>query len=334
MCEDCLSSGPEFTLKCAHKRNLISEDDDNHHIEERCDFNEKRSGFATDSFNKADDHGPMRADIEEDMIPNMPTSVDSPHNLHEKKDYGTEESLDGNVTSELESGDGVVTVERLKSALIAEQKALQTLYSELEEEQSASAVAASQMVAMIDQLQEEKAAMQKSEYDQEASQLLNELMVKREKEKQELEKELEGVRKKLLDYEDSDGLSVDLNRDAKEEEGFYSNQECSKSKIRVDEVIEMEESLADFEEERLSVLVQLKVLEEKLVALEHEEERRFEGSTPVEDLHEENGIRLDENTCYSDESNGHLLQEILQHLHDLRDVELLERNLNDGADMK
>lgn len=334
MCEDCLSSGPEFTLKCAHKRNLISEDHDNHHIEEGCDFSKKRSGFATDSFNKADDHGPMRADIEEDVIPNMPTSEDSPHNLHEKKEYGTEESLDGNVTSELESGDGVVTVERLKSALRAEQKALQTLYSELEEEQSASAVAASQMVAMIDQLQEEKATMQKSEYDQEALQLLNELMVKREKEKQELEKELEGVRKKLLDYEDSDGLSVDLNRDAKEEEGFYSNQECSKSKNRVDEVVEMEESLADFEEERLSILVQLKVLEEKLVALENEEERRFEGSAPVEDLQEENGIRVDENTCNSDESNGHLLQEILQHLHDLRDVELLERNLNDDDNMK
>ncbi|XP_022887414.1 myosin-binding protein 2-like [Olea europaea var. sylvestris] len=335
MCDDCLSSGPEFTLKCAHKRNLISEDDDDHHhIEEGCDLNKKISDFATDSFNKADDQGPLRAEIEEDVIPNMPTSVASPHNLHEKKDYGTEESLDGSVTSELESGDGIVTVERLKSVLRAEQKALQTLYSELEAERSASAVAANQMIAMMDQLQEEKAAMQTSEYDREDLQLLNELVVDREKAKQELEKELEGVRKKLSDYEDSDGLSVDLNRDAKEEEGFYSKQECSNSKIRVDEVIDMEESLADFEEERLSILVQLKVLEEKLVSLEHEEERRSEGTTPLEDLHKENDIRVDENTCYSDESNEHLLQEILKHLHDLRDVELLERNLSDGANMK
>ncbi|KAL2485030.1 Myosin-binding protein 3 [Abeliophyllum distichum] len=296
------------------------------------------------SFNKADDHGPMRIQFEEDPTPSTHISMDSLHNLHEKlvmletKDSRTKESLDGSVTSELEGGDGLVTVERLKSELRAEQKALQTLYSELEEEQRASAVAANQTMAMIDRLQEEKAAMQiealhyqgmmeeQSEYNPEALQLLNELMVKREKEKQELERELEGVRKKLLDYEDSDGLSVDLNQEVKEEEGFDSNQECNSPKTPANE-----ESLAEFEEERLSILVQLKVLEEKLVSLDYEEERPFEDSKPVEDLHKENGIRVDENTCYSDESNEHLLQEILQHLHDLRNVELLEKNLSDGA---
>ena len=75
------------------------------------------------------------------------------------------------------------------------------LYAELEEEQSAAAIAANQMMAMINRLQEEKAAIQmealqyqrmmeeQSEYDQEALQLLNELVTKREK--QELERELE-----------------------------------------------------------------------------------------------------------------------------------------------
>lgn len=62
-------------------------------------------------------------------------------------------------------------------------------------------------MAIINRLHEEKAAMQmealqyqrmmeeQSEFDQEALQLLNELMVKREKENAELEKELEVYRK-------------------------------------------------------------------------------------------------------------------------------------------
>lgn len=265
---------------------------------------------------------------EEDKFPDTPTSVDSLNQLHkkflllEKRDSGTEESLDGSVTSELEGGDGVVTVERLKAALRSERKALQALYAELEEERSASAVAANQTMAMINRLQEEKAAMQmealqyqrmmeeQSEYDQEALQLMNELMVKREREKQEVERELEGYRKKLFEYEtrekvralrkskdgstgsgfssyscsngeDSDGLSIDLNQEAKEDEGFYSHQEKYENQSTpVDAVVNLEQSLADFEEERMSILEQLKVLEEKLLTLDDdddEKELNFEG---------------------------------------------------------
>ena len=89
----------------------------------------------------------------------------------------------------------VLTINLLKTALKTERRALSAVYQELEEERSASAVAANQTMAMITRLQEEKAAMQmealqyqrmmeeQSEYDQEALQLLNELMMKREKEK-------------------------------------------------------------------------------------------------------------------------------------------------------
>ncbi|KAL0296612.1 UNVERIFIED_CONTAM: Myosin-binding protein 2 [Sesamum radiatum] len=269
-------------------------------------------------------------------------------NLYEADDHGirTEESLDGSITSELEGGDGVVTVEHLKSALRAERKALQALYAELEEERSASAVAASQTMAMINRLQEEKAAMQmearqyqrmmeeQSEYDQEALQLLNELMVKREKEKQELEKELDSYRKKLLDYEtkekmrllrkskdgssrsgfssascsnaeDSDGLSIDLNQEAKEEEGFYSHQEYTNQNTPVEAVVNLEESLADFEEERLSILEQLKVLEEKLLTLDDDKDQHFEDVEAMDIFHEENGNYLDENVHFNGEANGH-----------------------------
>ncbi|KAI3466964.1 hypothetical protein Pfo_023627 [Paulownia fortunei] len=290
-------------------------------------------------------------EIEEDKVPDTPTSVDSLNQLHkkllflEKRDSGTEESLDGSVMSEWDGGDGVVTIERLKSALRAEQKTLQALYAELEEERSASAVAANQTMAMINRLQEEKAAMQmeafqyqrmmeeQSEYDQEALQLMNELMVKREKEKQELEKELEVYRKKLLDYEtkekirsmkkssgstrsgfstasccnaeDSDGLSIDLNQEAKEEEGSYSHEELGNHNTPVDAVMNLEESLTDFEEERLSILAQLKVLEEKLITWDEENEQKFEDVKAMEDFHEENGNHGDENAHSNGEANGH-----------------------------
>ncbi|XP_057992235.1 myosin-binding protein 2 isoform X2 [Hevea brasiliensis] len=292
------------------------------------------------NYHAYDDH--ESNDIEEDKIPDTPTSVDSLHHLHkkllllERKESGTEESLDGSVISDIEAGDGVLTVEKLKSALKAERKALNALYAELEEERSASAVAANQTMAMINRLQEEKAAMQmealqyqrmmeeQSEYDQEALQLLNELMVKREKERAELEKELEVYRKKVQDYEakekltmlkrrkergtsgtssascsnaeDSDGLSVDLNHEEKEEDGFDNHKETGDQNTPVDAVLYLEESLANFEVERVSILRQLKVLEEKLFTLSDEEKQQH--------LYKENGNGYIENLDHISEANG------------------------------
>ncbi|CAK7326772.1 unnamed protein product [Dovyalis caffra] len=291
-------------------------------------------------------------ELEEDKMPDTPTSIDSLHHLHkkllllERRESGTEESLDGSIISDIEAGDGVLTMEKLKSALRAERKNLSALYAELEEERNASAEAASQTMAMINRLQEEKAAMQmealqyqrmmeeQSEYDQEALQLLNELMVKREKEKVELEKELEVYRKKVLDYEmkeklmmlkrrkdsstrsgtaspscsnaeDSDGLSVDFNHEGKEVvETFDNHLESSNQNTPVDAVLYLEESLANFEEERLSILEQLKLLEEKLFMLSDEEEQHFEDIKPIEHLHQENGNGYNGICDYSSESNG------------------------------
>ncbi|XP_062150771.1 myosin-binding protein 2-like isoform X2 [Alnus glutinosa] len=272
-------------------------------------------------------------EIEEEKFPDTPTSADSLHYLQkklllfEKREPGAEESLDGSVVSEMEGGDAVNTIERLKAALKSERKALSALYAELEEERSASAIAANQTMAMITRLQEEKAAMQmeafqyqrmmeeQAEYDQEALQLLNELMIKREKEKQELEKELEIFRKRVLDYEtkekmrmmrrikdgslrsrnssascsnvdDSDELSIDLNREAKDEDSSYSGHQDSSQNTSPDNAVlnleeialdcvkhmsSLDESLAEYEEERLSILDQLKALEEKLITLGDDE---------------------------------------------------------------
>ncbi|XP_022776436.1 myosin-binding protein 2 [Durio zibethinus] len=289
-------------------------------------------------------------EIEEDKVPDTPTSIDSLHLLHKKlllldrRESGMEDSLDGSVFSDIEGADGVLTVEKLKSALKAERKALNALYTELEEERSASAVAANQTMAMINRLQEERAAMQmealqyqrmmeeQSEYDQEALQLLNELMIKREKEKAELEKELEIYRRKVQDYEakekmimlrrrkddstrsatsascsnaeDSDGLSVDLNHEPKEEDSLDNHLEESNQNTPADAVLYLEESLANFEEERLSILEQLKVLEEKLVSLNDEEEQHFEDIKSVKYLYKENGNGFHESSDFSYETNG------------------------------
>ncbi|KAK9091563.1 hypothetical protein Sjap_024740 [Stephania japonica] len=278
-------------------------------------------------------------EVDEDRTPETPTSVESLHILHkklllfERKESGTEESLDGSVTSEMETGEGVLTVDRLKAALKTERKVLNALYAELEEERSASAVAANQTMAMITRLQEEKAAMQmealqyqrmmeeQSEYDQEALQLLNELMIKREREKQELEKELEMYRKKVIQYEtkekkmrnkagsgrsrtssasssvDSDELSIDLGHEGAEEDGFFRHHESNNHNTPVHDVLNLDdmgletaqhlstldESLADFEDERQAILEQLKALEEKLFMLDDNDEQ-YEDVRPVEHM--------------------------------------------------
>lgn len=285
-------------------------------------------------------------ETEEEKVPDTPTSVESLHHLHKKlflldrKESNTEESLDGSVISETEGGEP--TIEKLKSALRTERNALNALYSELEEERSSSAVAANQTMAMINRLQEEKAAMQmealqyqrmmeeQSEYDQEALQLLNELLSKREKEKEELGKELELFRKKVQDYEakekmmlsrrrdsstrssascsngeDSDELSIDSNHEAKEDDSLCGIQEGGNLNTPTDAVLYLEESLAHFEEERHLILMQLKELEEKLFMLSDEEEQHFEDVKPVEYSFQENGNGYHSNNSDSEnEANG------------------------------
>ncbi|KAL6192552.1 hypothetical protein ACLB2K_033639 [Fragaria x ananassa] len=294
----------------------------------------------------------LNAIEEEKVFPDTPTSIDNFHQLYnrmlhtERRDSGTEASLDGSVMSDIECGDGVLTMEKLKSVLRAERESLNRVYAELEEERSASAIAANQTMAMINRLQEEKAAMQmealqyqrmmdeQSEYDQEAMQLLNELMVKREKEKQELEKELEICRKKVQDYEakekmmilrrmkegcirsrtssgpcsnaeDSDGLSIDLNHEVKEEDNLSGHEESSNQNTPRDAVLYLEESLTSFEEEKLSILDQLKELEEKLLTLnDEEEEEHYEDIKPIDHFFSENGNGYHENGDVSSEENG------------------------------
>ncbi|KAL1189899.1 Myosin-binding protein 2 [Cardamine amara subsp. amara] len=252
----------------------------------------------------------------EERILETQGSLESLHSLHNAMFHldrrGSEtESLDG-----IESSEGVLTVDKLKLELQEERKALNAVYEELEEERSASAIAANETMAMINRLHEEKAAMQmealqyqrmmeeQAEFDQEALQLLNELMVNREKENAELEKELEVYRKRLDEYEAKEKMgmlrrrmrdsSVDSfrnNGDSDENNnGVLHCRESEMENTPVDVVLRLDECLDDYEGERLSILGRLKFLEEKLTHLNNEED---------EDEGEEEEVKAFEN------GNGH-----------------------------
>ncbi|KAJ4916154.1 putative myosin-binding protein 5 [Raphanus sativus] len=108
--------------------------------------------------------------------------------------------------SESEVLDGDSILHHLKRQVRLDRKSLMDLYMELDEERSASAVAANNAMAMITRLQAEKAAVQmealqyqrmmdeQAEYDQEALQSMNGLLVKREEDIKELEAEIEAYR--------------------------------------------------------------------------------------------------------------------------------------------
>ncbi|CAN6439450.1 unnamed protein product [Victoria cruziana] len=116
------------------------------------------------------------------------------------------ESLDGSIVSEIE---GESALDRLKRQVEYDRKAMHALYKELEEERNASAIAANQAMAMITRLQEEKAMLhmealqylrmmeEQSEYDQEALQKSSEILAEKDKEIQDLEMELESIRKRF-----------------------------------------------------------------------------------------------------------------------------------------
>ncbi|XP_024368972.1 uncharacterized protein [Physcomitrium patens] len=102
-----------------------------------------------------------------------------------------------------------VKAQEILRALQSEREVMAALYSELEEERNSSATAASEALAMISRLQEEKAAvqmearqfqrmvMEKAMYDQEAIEVLTEILGKREDERLALEEELELYKEKL-----------------------------------------------------------------------------------------------------------------------------------------
>ncbi|XP_058106416.1 myosin-binding protein 1-like [Magnolia sinica] len=206
------------------------------------------------------------------------------------------DSLDGSLVSEAE---GESAIDQLKRRIELDRKSMRALYKELEEERSAAAIAANQAMAMINRLQEEKAAMQmealqyqrmmeeQAEYDQEALQKSNDLLSEKEKEIQDLEAELENYRKGLLDElmgEKIRGPRNSLNGEA----GADSHSSCSDVNCHENntdlhsnpgktdmvhghyngnKVAVLKDSFFDFEDEKLYILKCLKRLQKKLHAI-------------------------------------------------------------------
>ncbi|KAF6163104.1 hypothetical protein GIB67_013803 [Kingdonia uniflora] len=112
----------------------------------------------------------------------------------------------------------------LEQALEEEYSARAALYLELDKERSAAASAADEAMAMILRLQKEKASVEmearqyqrmieeKSAYDAEEMNILTEILVRREREKLFLEKEVEAYRQMML-FEDEPASSTDMSED-------------------------------------------------------------------------------------------------------------------------
>ncbi|XP_057514522.1 probable myosin-binding protein 5 [Actinidia eriantha] len=198
------------------------------------------------------------------------------------------ESIDTNATND---GDSILS--RLKRQVRLDRKSLIELYMELDEERSASAVAANNAMAMITRLQAEKAAVQmealqyqrmmeeQAEYDQEALQVMKDLLMKREEEIKALESDLDTYREKYgnINRVGSDECEIDADEDYQElkSQSFSSKSEtsdCGSPNGENEHNLErsgheergertLDESTLDFEVERSFLLGMLTNLEKK-----------------------------------------------------------------------
>uniref|UniRef100_A0A5B7A2D5 GTD-binding domain-containing protein n=1 Tax=Davidia involucrata TaxID=16924 RepID=A0A5B7A2D5_DAVIN len=204
-----------------------------------------------------------------------------PRRLNIEKSELFLEPIDANSTNE---ADGDSILHRLKRQVRMDRKWLIALYMELDEERSASAVAANNAMAMITRLQAEKAAVQmealqyqrmmeeQAEYDQEDLQVVKDLFAKREEEVKVLEAELETYREKYGEIKRvcSEECEIDADEHYQElkSQSFSSMSECD-SPSEVDHNGEnggetLDESSLDFERERSYLLGLLTNLEKKI----------------------------------------------------------------------
>ncbi|KAM1526252.1 hypothetical protein ACFX10_010608 [Malus domestica] len=207
-------------------------------------------------------------------------------------------SLDGSIVSEIE---GESMFDRLKRQVEHDKKIMSALYKELEEERNASAIASDQAMAMITRLQEEKAALhmealqqlrmieEQAEYDNEALQKTEDLLVEKEKEIQDLEAELELYRNKypnesmLANIAETTGdiqardIGIDHSESSNMEHSSSVHKHVDNGKPRTHSKVEgaattfgdedggsVKTSLLDFEDEKKQILQYLEILEKSL----------------------------------------------------------------------
>lgn len=186
---------------------------------------------------------------------------------------------------------------RLKRQATLDSRSLMALYMELDEERSASAVAANNAMAMITRLQAEKAAVQmealqyqrmmeeQTEYDEEALQMMRDMLFKREEEMKDLEVELEMYREQygIINQIGSDTCEVDVDDGYQEMNSdqalssFSEKSDSSGADQNENEQRAMDcpggmpdESPLDYEGERSHLLGLLRELEKKMYSTSDE----------------------------------------------------------------
>ncbi|KAJ6734488.1 hypothetical protein OIU79_001703 [Salix purpurea] len=151
-------------------------------------------------------------------------------------------------------GDEKHTIKVLEQALEEEYAACSALYLELEKERSAAATAADEAMAMILRLQEEKALIEmearqyhrmieeKSAYDLEEMNILKEILLRREREKHFLEKELETYRQVIFGNEQLESDLQDIGTTHEQRASLqYSREDPSLLLRRISESIDEKE---------------------------------------------------------------------------------------------
>ncbi|EOA33992.1 hypothetical protein CARUB_v10021488mg [Capsella rubella] len=167
-------------------------------------------------------------------------------------------------TSDTADPNGDSILHQLKKEVRLDKKSLIDLYMELDEERSASAVAANEAMAMITRLQAEKAAVQmealqyqrmmdeQAEYDQEALQSMSSELAKREEEMKELEAEFEAYREKygcLTDEDDAREEFLERNGNASADDDHQETKSvsdlavCSSNQEENGESVDQKESI-------------------------------------------------------------------------------------------
>ncbi|KAJ0808481.1 putative myosin-binding protein [Helianthus annuus] len=244
---------------------------------------------------------------------------------------------------------GDCDIEKLKRQMEHDQEQLRLLHKELDEERNAAAIAADEAMAMITRLQEEKSALhtealqylrmmdEQAEYDMEALDKANDLVTEKEKEIQDLEAELEYFRSRY----DDEMITGDTPVNFKEnhtENGKIESLSISSSCLKSTNTFEPRVNnlpVLDLEDEKKHVLQSLSESERKYHQLSNGGDKPSQQNeidmrtleNEISDLSEwlealESDRDFLEHASNTVQSHVGLefIQEIAQHLHDMRRI--------------
>ncbi|GFY82850.1 zein-binding protein [Actinidia rufa] len=272
--------------------------------------------------------------------------------LHGNKSFEKNESsfedIKSNVQKELGyEGHEKNAIRILEQALDEERAARAALYLELEKERSAAASAADEAMAMILRLQEEKASIEmearqyqriieeKSAYDAEEMNILEEILLMREREKHCLEKEVEAYRQMKYAGNDQlqDGTQGTMNMQ-REGGQLASSLDLNEDPVlmlqKLSEYIDKKEIIED-----TSSNSEVSSIDKKNCTLAVEEELRISGWDEESDFSNQGDmdktvfthVRQHRKDAYQGSKNpGDRIIDTEPHVHD---VHVIDGNIND-----